>query len=341
MQQPLELIAKFLFSSNYLQKILISCRNDSFRIVYLHMVGPHNHPYYFNSGISPEEFKRIVEFLNENYTIIPLSKALEMNDKGVSLKNCLSITTDDGFVENYEYVAPILKKLKISATFFLINDCIDNKNLMWRNKIIYIQNRIGLVKAKNLMINFSDKKDISRPLKKDDLLSWSYRNWDMRLKEIWVNELWAESNMEPIEEFLEVYKPYMTTVQVQELVANGFEIGAHSMTHPFFNTLTFQQAESEIFNSINEIGDKIGKKIYQFSYPFGPRAKKEIEHNLKVKYPDKIRTILGIKNSLSNFNDANNWERDLIEKSYYIALMRFLLLPIIRKKIFIPLGIKK
>ena len=32
-------------------------------------------------------------------------------------------------------------KKKVTATFFLIENCIDNLDLMWRNKLLYIVNK--------------------------------------------------------------------------------------------------------------------------------------------------------------------------------------------------------
>ena len=341
MRKLTEINSNLLFSSEIIQKFLLSKGNSSFRIIYFHMVTPHNSPYYFSSGISPVEFKRIIKYLSRYYNVISLSEAIEMIENGISLKNCLSITSDDGFVENYEYVAPILLDFKLTATFFLIDECIDNKNLMWRNKLIYIQNRIGREESKNLIRDFSSLKNITPPKKNENLLSWSYRTWDMKKKEILVDSIWELSKMESLSDFLDFYKPYLTSKQILELCNNGFEFGTHSLSHPLFSKLTFEQVEKEIIDSIDSLSEKFGKQIYHFSYPFGPRAMTQIEDELKLKYPDKLKTLLGVKNTFSNFNNPYEWERDLIEKPYKIMLFRFLLLPIIRKNIFLPFGIQK
>jgi len=332
--------ANIIASSKSLNKLLLSVRDESFRIVYFHMITPYDKPYYFKTSITPDIFKKIIIYLNKKYKIIPLPEAVEMIKNGKSLKNYLSITIDDGFVENYDYVAPILFDLKLSATFFLIDDCINNENLMWRNKIIYIQNKIGFRRSKQLMDNLCKEKNINQPLDNEDILSWSIRTWDMSEKDILVDNLWKKAKLEPLKEFLEYYKPYLTVNQIKKLLSNGFSVGSHSKTHPLFSELTFEQMENEIIGSINSISKKTGKRVNLFAYPFRKRALPEYEEKLIFKHPDKIKAILGIKNSLNNFNNPYKWERDYLEMPYNNALFNFLLIPVIRKYIFMPFNIK-
>jgi len=129
---------------------------------------------------------------------------------------------------------------------------------MWRNKIIYIQNKIGFRRSKQLMDNLCKEKNINQPLDNEDILSWSIRTWDMSEKDILVDNLWKKAKLEPLKEFLEYYKPYLTVNQIKKLLSNGFSVGSHSKTHPLFSELTFEQMENEIIGSINSISKKSG-----------------------------------------------------------------------------------
>ena len=127
----------FLLSSTGL-----SYGKDSLRIAYYHIVASQSPDYYFdNKIISPEVFRKHLSFFARHFEIVTLNEAMKMAEQGESLHRKLVLTFDDGFSENYSVIAPILKDAGIPATFFLIGNCIDNKELMWRNKLIVVKRK--------------------------------------------------------------------------------------------------------------------------------------------------------------------------------------------------------
>ena len=85
--------------------------------------------------VSPQVFERQMRFLKNNgYQVIPLDEYVEGNKarKKFSHKTVV-ITFDDGYVDNYKNVFPILKKYHFPATIFLISDYVGKKKelLTW------------------------------------------------------------------------------------------------------------------------------------------------------------------------------------------------------------------
>jgi peptidoglycan/xylan/chitin deacetylase (PgdA/CDA1 family) len=67
-----------------------------------------------------------------------------------------------------------------------------------------------------------------------------------------------------------VGKPgYMSSVQVRELHALGFEIGCHSMTHSYLEDVDGPTLHREIFDARRKLEDLIGGKVEHFSCPGG------------------------------------------------------------------------
>jgi peptidoglycan/xylan/chitin deacetylase (PgdA/CDA1 family) len=62
---------------------------------------------------------------------------------------------------------------------------------------------------------------------------------------------------------------WMTWDQLRDLRARGFEIGAHTCSHPDLGTLEAGEAISEITRSRQVLQDELGEAIHLFSYPFG------------------------------------------------------------------------
>jgi peptidoglycan/xylan/chitin deacetylase (PgdA/CDA1 family) len=61
----------------------------------------------------------------------------------------------------------------------------------------------------------------------------------------------------------------LTWEEIEEMSANGIEIGAHTVTHPNLQRTELKQAEHEILKSKEVIEKHIKKRVRFFSYPFG------------------------------------------------------------------------
>ncbi len=57
--------------------------------------------------------------------------------------------------------------------------------------------------------------------------------------------------------------------QIRELHALGYEIGAHTLTHPDLRTVSDSQLIQEIIDPKMIIEDKLGDRVRTFAYPFG------------------------------------------------------------------------
>jgi peptidoglycan/xylan/chitin deacetylase (PgdA/CDA1 family) len=70
---------------------------------------------------------------------------------------------------------------------------------------------------------------------------------------------------------LEVYNQYqmVSWQDLREMSDEGFEIGAHSHTHPKISQLTKESAKDEIERPKLILEDKLGSRIRSFAYPFG------------------------------------------------------------------------
>jgi peptidoglycan/xylan/chitin deacetylase (PgdA/CDA1 family) len=62
---------------------------------------------------------------------------------------------------------------------------------------------------------------------------------------------------------------YMVPRQVRELSQAGFEIGCHSMTHPYLNNLGEADLHHEIVDAKSQLEEMIGRAVHHFSCPGG------------------------------------------------------------------------
>jgi len=298
----------------------------SLRLVYYHRVSGTTDPYYFNTGITPAIFERQLDYLQANYQIIPLSQAYQRARNGDDLAGYVCITFDDGFAECYGQIFPTLRRRKIKATFFILEDCLNNTNLMWRNKLRYIEQTTDPVQMEEAVNAYCEAfEDFDQNI---GLLKHS-NTWSMSDKEKRADFLWTVSGMEELQSFLSRWKPYLTDENVFNMLEDGQEIGCHTKSHPFCDTLDDQETIREIVEPTSRLSDRFGIDINALAYPFGRRPSEEKQDFVRIN--SGLEILLGIQDTLRN--DATNtsqWERVGMEKSYERSLLAFYAKPLIR-----------
>jgi peptidoglycan/xylan/chitin deacetylase (PgdA/CDA1 family) len=87
-------------------------------------------------NISPEMFDKQMRYLREKgYHTINSKDYLEiLNGKKKISKKTVMITFDDGWLDNWVYAYPIIKKYEIKAVLFIITSLISNKNKRLTNE---------------------------------------------------------------------------------------------------------------------------------------------------------------------------------------------------------------
>ncbi len=78
---------------------------------------------------SPEQFEEFCSFFKRYFTVLSLSDQLAASRGGRNVGGTLSVTFDDGYRDNIEVAAPILKKLGIPATFFVTTGFIESETI--------------------------------------------------------------------------------------------------------------------------------------------------------------------------------------------------------------------
>ncbi|MBW4052280.1 MAG: polysaccharide deacetylase family protein [Proteobacteria bacterium] len=68
---------------------------------------------------SSARFEEFCRFFAEHFRVVPLSEQVAGCRAGRGMGGTLSISFDDGYVDNFEVAAPILRKLGLPATFFV------------------------------------------------------------------------------------------------------------------------------------------------------------------------------------------------------------------------------
>ena len=132
--------------------------------------------------------------------------------------------------------------------------------------------------------------------------------------------------------FLREEKPYLSSVQIQEMIQKGFTIGAHSQSHPRYDHMTLEAQIEETSLSIERLKKDFEIPYTAFAFPFSDFDISDIFYKIICdKYPDI--QLFGIKEVRSH--KRNYYNRYIMElhtqKSPALALKYLYLKSLIKK----------
>lgn len=87
------------------------------------------------------DFRRYCAFFKKYFTVVPLTDLVKAISDSRELTGKLAITLDDGYRDNAEVAAAVLKEYGLPATFFVITGFIGTQTLSWWDKKAGVQSQ--------------------------------------------------------------------------------------------------------------------------------------------------------------------------------------------------------
>lgn len=262
-----------------LKKALLKNRYGE-RILLFHGVDKVGNTSLSSRFFSEEYFERFIEYIALHYNIVSVGDYYAKNFKENTLN--IAITFDDGYLNNYEYVIPILKKYKVPASFyittiheqasFLWTDFLDLVSLKTKVKQIFFE---GNTYEKNKKSEFVNK---GMSLKKK-MKTISYE----KIKSVYklFNEDWNVIKSSSLKEYWQL----MNFRQIKSISENSlFTIGSHAQTHANLLAISIKEAKGEIIESKKKLENILGIPIEEFAFPFGYYSDELANYCLEIGY---------------------------------------------------------
>lgn len=87
--------------------------------------------------------------------------------------------------------------------------------------------------------------------------------------------------------------PVLTAGQIREMIAFGFQVGSHTVSHPRLPELLQSDAQAEIQDSKTILEDTFGVPVTSFSYPYGKYDPRVMELVKSAGYSNAVSTRFG------------------------------------------------
>lgn len=202
--------------------------------------------------------------LAEDFNVMPLGEACRLLAHGELPSRAVCVTFDDGYADNERVALPILKRLALTATFF-VSTGYSGGAVMFNDVLIeacrhavtgtYDLSRLGLG------IYVLDDNASRRAAVDKMIAELKYRPFGNRkaLAEQVADELRA-----PLPKNL-----MMSPEQIKRLHNAGMEIGGHTVNHPILTQVTDEEARAEIIDNKRTLEEITGAAVTVFAYPNG------------------------------------------------------------------------
>ena len=232
-------------------------------MLYFHRVLAERDPL-FPDEPTADEFDTMMGWVQKQFTVIPLAEGVQRLINGSLPPAAAAITFDDGYRDNLEVAAPILKRRNLPATLFVASGFVDG-GIMFNDMVIEAIRRTSMPVLELAELGIA-------PL---PLGSWVERRDAVSRLLPAIKHLPAPRRGEVVASLgvrAQVTLPddlMMTKKQLRDFAGLGFEIGAHTENHPILAVLPDDHAYREITRGREQLEDMIDKRVGLFAYPNG------------------------------------------------------------------------
>jgi peptidoglycan/xylan/chitin deacetylase (PgdA/CDA1 family) len=241
-------------------------------------------------GVSPEHFEEHLEVLQRHYDPVTLAEIASATRSG----RAITVTFDDGYVDNLSVAAPLLARYEVPATVFVTTGSIGSCREYWWDELerallspdelpddFAVASSPGIEKRSLGAARFytraerqSDQVWIARKQGSPSSRLAFFREIHGRLMPAPDTERraaleqimgWAGQQDHACTDLRCMSREELRELTRHELI----EIGAHTTTHPQLPSLSAPQQLSEIIESRTLLQTITGETVASFSYPYG------------------------------------------------------------------------
>lgn len=258
-------------------------------------------------------------YFKKNFEIISLNEMFhEYRENIPTVKKKLSITFDDGYLNNYTEVLPLLEKYKIPATFFIVSKSLEEDNFILWPEIIDIIRVYSELQTICIGRNIFHKKNGSYYSPEHGTSIYEFIKKMGSERDNLIEDLKLKCDFRNLIKKVgkESYK-LMNRMQVIEFSASRLvDIGSHTHKHYNLANINHDLAQEELIKSKKIIEDALQKEIKSIAFPDGSYSEVIKKMSINAGYANLIAVPYQCdddfqdKNILPRFSVSNATTRE-------------------------------
>lgn len=247
-------------------------------------------------GLDYALFKKQIQFFSENFHVITMEDVIHYYTEGYPLPpNALLLTFDDGYIDNYTYVWPVLLEYKMQGSFFVPAKTFCENCLLDVNKIHFILASTPieeLCRELYEQLDYYRSKEWDYPSNEELFHKYAIANRFDTKETIFFKRILQAVLPEELRGIISsnIFKKYVgisEEVMAQELYMNydqmkvikrqGGFFGIHGYNHYWMNHLEKNELLTDIDLALDSMSELVDRKQWVINYPYGSYSENVIE----------------------------------------------------------------
>lgn len=214
---------------------------------------------------SRDLFRDHMELLARRYHPVSLEEISRFVTGQAELpRRSVAVTFDDGYTDNYEVAAPVLKQAGVPATFYATVDSVDRRRLPWPSHLRFM---LRSTKREKWVDASGRSWPLSSQIEREAALM---RSCDECCKLVGAAQ---DQYIARLSGELDIQVPadsgalMMDYAQMRSLVKQGHIVGSHTLSHPNMAYVEPETARRELAESKQRLEQGLKSPVTHFAYP--------------------------------------------------------------------------
>jgi peptidoglycan/xylan/chitin deacetylase (PgdA/CDA1 family) len=240
-------------------------------------------------GLDMPLFRQQIEYMKNNFNIVTMEQVMDAveTSRGELPENGLLLTFDDGYVDNYTCVLPILEEYGVQGSFFIPGKTFATHQLLDVNKIHYVlasADILELVEDVKREMDYYRGQEFDFPSTEELFNKYAVANSFDGKEAIFVKRMLQTVLPECLRNIISsklfkkyvgvteeqlAYELYMTEDQIRTMKRHGMFIGVHGYDHYWLGNLPKEQMKQDISMALEVMDEFIDRKRWVMNYPYG------------------------------------------------------------------------
>lgn len=236
-----------------------------------------------------EEFEHQLDYIEANFTVIGVEALIAGVQPGGQIPERSAVLTfDDGYLEHFTMVFPILKRRGLTGLFFPPAKCIEQRNVLDVNKIHFAlaceadhkkmaAQLTGWIDAHAQDHGLPDAGSLHETYAKPSHLDPAETVFIKRVLQKGLPYAarakavdWLFATFGDVSESVLAQELYVTMDQLKVMIDNGMYVGSHGYEHLWLDTISVEDQQTEVDLSLQFLSD-LGAptRDWVMCYPYG------------------------------------------------------------------------
>lgn len=249
-------------------------------------------------GLDYELFRSQLEFLKDNFHVVTMEEVIEAwNSADKKLpENAVLLTFDDGYIDNFTMVYPLLHEYRMQGSFFIPGKSFAEGKLLDVNKIHFILASADIdCLVQDIFAYLDEYRSKTEGIPSNDELFEKYAvagRYDNK-ETIFVKRILQTAIPEDIRnivssQLFEKYvgvpekvfagELYMNRDQIRCMKQDGMFIGVHGYDHYWLGNLSPDEMKRDIDKALETMDEFIDRDNWVLNYPYGSYSQDVLDY---------------------------------------------------------------